>query len=159
MKSVCLLALTSIALSQPAVAQDPIEDAINACFTKAYEVKSILVPYKDNECGVTCGKGNGFNAKNEHKKCTYVAPANHRVETYVFESTSRTDRGYVVAPRLIQNGQSAIAFVGCRGHKSVGSAREWSKGYIRGNLRYLPTDAEQRQMIDTCIDQTLGGGE
>lgn len=144
-------------LSAPKVAiGDPVQEAIAQCFESAYAAKSTLSPYQSTDCGVTCGQGNGLSADHKSAQCNYTPPKDHKAETFSFVSTSRTDRGWYTPPSLVNGGTAVRAWVGCNGHKSLGSAREWSKGYIRGQIRYLPTDAEQREIMDSCINQIIG---
>ena len=143
---------------------DAIGDAIAQCFNAAYTEKSVLRPFKapvgeGKWYEVTCGQGNGFSADNKSQPFTYPAQINHQIESFVFVETSRTDRGWYTPPKLVHGKSAVRVILGCNGHKSLGSEREWSKGYITGELRYLPTDDEQREMIDKCINQQLGGEE
>jgi hypothetical protein len=137
----------------------PVEEQISACFNRAYAALSTTKEFRDPAVGeyeVTCGQGNGLTADNKNQWFDFSLPPNYKVESVVFVSTSKTSGGWYASPTAVHNQSALRTSLGCSGHKSIKSAREWSKGYITGLLRYLPTEDERSTALSKCLQETFG---
>lgn len=150
---------STLVVATATAASDPFQEAISACFDRAYAERSILAPFRgpaEGQYEVTCGKGNVVNREEKANIFEFVLPINYTLEEATFVPTSRTSGGHFTAPTPSRGGAAVRVILSCRGHKDPTGPREWSKGYIDGTMRYHPTEAEQRSILDKCINDTLG---
>lgn len=133
-----------------------VEEAVNQCYLAAFEAKSAVTVFRWPKQGVidqTCAGGTRLDRDRRSVISVYTAPDNYMLVSYEFRPTSKTSGGYFQGPALVQGGRAVRVVVGCRGNKGIGVAREWSKGYLRGTVKYVPTDLEQREILAECLAQ------
>lgn len=129
---------------------------IASCVERELAKVRTEVPFA-KEGGVTCYKAiiKNFKCVRDNKDLTvsYAAPDGHVITSATRVITSRSDRG--AAGELSWDTRRASVEVSCRGNACDKGEREWSHVRISGVLQRIPTEAERKSVMDTCLDALL----
>lgn len=78
---------STLVVATATAASDPFQEAISACFDRAYAERSILAPFRgpaEGQYEVTCGKGNVVNREEKANIFEFVLPINYTLEEATF---------------------------------------------------------------------------